>query len=69
MIEQPAELIPVYPPKQQTIYATALAVRVAEKRPIVPAWGRNATRPAGSPRGWATSVADVKLGNVRLTIG
>jgi S-DNA-T family DNA segregation ATPase FtsK/SpoIIIE len=36
------ELVPVDPPKQpQTIYGTALAVREAQKRPIVPAWARN----------------------------
>ena len=36
------ELVPADPPQQpRTIYATALAVREAEKRPIVPAWARN----------------------------
>jgi hypothetical protein len=40
--EQPAELVPVDPPEQPaTIHATALAVREAEKRRIVPAWARN----------------------------
>ncbi|MDT7649562.1 MAG: segregation ATPase FtsK/SpoIIIE, family [Pseudonocardiales bacterium] len=56
MTEQPAELIPVDPPKQpQTIYATALAVRAAEKRPIVPAWARNRDEPR-QPAAWVANV-------------
>ena len=57
MTEQPAEPIPVNPPKQpQTIYATALVVRAAEKRPIVPAWARN----RDEPRQLAAWVANVR---------
>jgi hypothetical protein len=56
MTEQPAEPISVNPPKQpQTIYATALAVRVAEKRPIVPAWARNRDE-ARQPAAWLANV-------------
>lgn len=37
-----AELVPVDPPERpRTIYATALAARTADRRPIVPAWARN----------------------------
>jgi DNA segregation ATPase FtsK/SpoIIIE, S-DNA-T family len=42
MTEQPAELVPVDPPERpKTIHGTALAVREADERPIVPAWARN----------------------------
>lgn len=38
----PGELVPVDPPEQaKTIYATAVAARTSDRRPIVPAWARN----------------------------